>query len=176
MFRGAMAQGNWIDESMGLSAVTQTDPPRVEMKGFKMTHLESGGRAANSSGVRRMGWGIRKIARQLGLSRNTVSPYARSVEVLSAEALAEEILKGSPPSFTIETDPLSTPGSATLQNQTDPLSTAGNTGRKSLCACDRIYLLPKALFDDRKGSVAEGRRHLIARKIVEVLRLPLHRK
>jgi hypothetical protein len=56
-----------------------------------------------------MGWGIRKIARELGLSCNTVRAYARSVEVLSAEALAEEILKGSPPSSTIETDPLSTP-------------------------------------------------------------------
>jgi mRNA-degrading endonuclease toxin of MazEF toxin-antitoxin module len=47
---------------------------------------------------------------------------------------------------------------------------------KTMVRCDRIYLLPKALFDDRKGSVSEGRRHLIARKMVEVLRLPLHRR
>ena len=47
---------------------------------------------------------------------------------------------------------------------------------KTMVRCDRIHLLPKALFDNRKGSVTEGRRHLIARKIVEVLRLPLHRK
>jgi transposase len=91
----------------------------------------------------RLGWGIRKIARELGVSRNTVRAYARSVEVLSAEALAEEILKGSPPSSTIETDPLSTPGSATAQNQTDPLSTAGNTGRKSLCADHAELILAK---------------------------------
>lgn len=46
---------------------------------------------------------------------------------------------------------------------------------KTMVRCDRFYLLPKARFDNRKGSVTEGRRHLIARKIVEVLRLPLHR-
>jgi hypothetical protein len=91
----------------------------------------------------RLGWGIRKIARELGLSRNTVRGYARSVEVLSAEAIAEEILRGSPPSSTIETDPLSTPGSATTQNQTDPFSTAGNTGRKSLCADHAEFILAK---------------------------------
>ena len=91
----------------------------------------------------RLGWGIRKIARELGVSRNTVRAYARSVEVLSAEALAEEILKGSPPSSTIETDPLSTPGSAAVPNQTDPLSTAGNTGRKSLCADHAAFILAK---------------------------------
>jgi len=47
---------------------------------------------------------------------------------------------------------------------------------KTLVRCDRIYLLPKARFDGRKGSVTEDRRHLIARKIVEVLRLPIHRR
>lgn len=46
---------------------------------------------------------------------------------------------------------------------------------KTMVRCDRIYLLPKDRFDDRKGSVTEGRRHLIARKIIEVLRLPIHR-
>ena len=47
---------------------------------------------------------------------------------------------------------------------------------KTMVRCDRIYLLPKAQFDDHKGSVTEERRHLIARKIVEVLRLPIHRR
>jgi mRNA-degrading endonuclease toxin of MazEF toxin-antitoxin module len=47
---------------------------------------------------------------------------------------------------------------------------------KTMVRCDRIHLLPKAQFDDRKGSVTEGRRPLIARRIVEVLRLPLNRK
>jgi mRNA-degrading endonuclease toxin of MazEF toxin-antitoxin module len=44
---------------------------------------------------------------------------------------------------------------------------------KSMVRCDRIYLLPKALFAEPKGAVTPGRRHLIARKMVEVLRLPL---
>jgi hypothetical protein len=47
---------------------------------------------------------------------------------------------------------------------------------KTIVRCDKIYLLPKAHFDDHKGSVTEERRHLIARKIVEILRLPIHRR
>jgi mRNA-degrading endonuclease toxin of MazEF toxin-antitoxin module len=47
---------------------------------------------------------------------------------------------------------------------------------KTMVRCDQIYLLPKTQFDDRKGQVTEERRHLIARKMIEVLRLPLHRK
>src|SRR5271168_3656628 len=46
---------------------------------------------------------------------------------------------------------------------------------KTMVRCDRIHLLPKAQFDDRTGNVTEERRHLIARKMTEVLRLPLHR-
>ena len=47
---------------------------------------------------------------------------------------------------------------------------------KTVVRCDKIHLLPKVQFDDRKGNVTEERRHLIARKIVEVLRLPIHRR
>lgn len=47
---------------------------------------------------------------------------------------------------------------------------------QTLVRCDKIHLLPKARFADRKGSVTSDRRHLIARKIVEVLRLPIHRR
>jgi len=47
---------------------------------------------------------------------------------------------------------------------------------KTMVRCDRIHLLPKARFDERKGSVTEERRYLIARKMVEVLRLPIHRE
>lgn len=46
---------------------------------------------------------------------------------------------------------------------------------KTMVRCDKIYLLPKANFDNPKGRVTKDRRTLIARKIVEVLRLPLHR-
>jgi mRNA-degrading endonuclease toxin of MazEF toxin-antitoxin module len=47
---------------------------------------------------------------------------------------------------------------------------------KTMVRCDRIYLLPKMQFTDWKGNVTEERRHLIARKMVEVLRLPLYRR
>jgi mRNA-degrading endonuclease toxin of MazEF toxin-antitoxin module len=47
---------------------------------------------------------------------------------------------------------------------------------RTMVRCDKIHLLPKARFDDRKGAVTEERRHLIARKVVEALRLPLYRK
>jgi mRNA-degrading endonuclease toxin of MazEF toxin-antitoxin module len=47
---------------------------------------------------------------------------------------------------------------------------------KTLVRCDKIHLLPKTSFDDHKGSVSDERRYLIARKLVEVLRLPIHRR
>jgi mRNA-degrading endonuclease toxin of MazEF toxin-antitoxin module len=47
---------------------------------------------------------------------------------------------------------------------------------KTMVRCDRIYLLPKAQFDDRKGQVTAERQYFISRKIVEVLRLPIHRR
>jgi len=46
----------------------------------------------------------------------------------------------------------------------------------TMVRCDKIYLLPKAKFQERRGMVGEERRHLVARKIVEVLRLPLQRR
>jgi mRNA-degrading endonuclease toxin of MazEF toxin-antitoxin module len=47
---------------------------------------------------------------------------------------------------------------------------------KTLVRCDKIHLLPRAMFDDHKGRVTEERRYLIARKIIEVLRLPIYRR
>src|SRR2546422_11764245 len=47
---------------------------------------------------------------------------------------------------------------------------------KTMVRCDKIYLLLKRQFDERSGNVSEERRHLIARKVVEVLRLPMHRR
>ncbi len=46
----------------------------------------------------------------------------------------------------------------------------------TLVRCDKIHLLPKVRFDDQEGNVTEERRYLIARKMVEVLRLPIHRR
>src|SRR2546430_1748022 len=45
---------------------------------------------------------------------------------------------------------------------------------KTLVRCDKIHLLPKTGFAENKGNVTKQRRQLIARKIVEVLRLPIH--
>ncbi len=47
---------------------------------------------------------------------------------------------------------------------------------KTMVRCDRIYLLPKIQFDNRKGNVTSDRRHFIARKMVETFRLPLYRR
>ena len=81
----------------------------------------------------RLGWSLRRIARELKLSRNTVRNYVRSVD---ADALAEQVLqsaKGTGGGRDVQTDPLSTAGSEPHPVQTDPLSTTGNSGRKSLC-------------------------------------------
>src|SRR5205807_7184096 len=47
---------------------------------------------------------------------------------------------------------------------------------KTLVRCDKIYLLAKMQFDNKKGTVTQERRHHIARKIVEVFRLPIYRR
>ena len=47
---------------------------------------------------------------------------------------------------------------------------------KTLVRCDKIHLLPKDRFDNKKGTVTPQRRYLISRKIVEVLRLPIHHR
>jgi mRNA-degrading endonuclease toxin of MazEF toxin-antitoxin module len=47
---------------------------------------------------------------------------------------------------------------------------------KTMVRCDRVHLLPKAQFDDRKGNVTEERRYFIARKIIEAFRFPLYRR
>jgi mRNA-degrading endonuclease toxin of MazEF toxin-antitoxin module len=47
---------------------------------------------------------------------------------------------------------------------------------KTVVRCDKIHLLPKNNFQEQKGTVTEERRYLIARKIVEVLRLQIHRR
>jgi mRNA-degrading endonuclease toxin of MazEF toxin-antitoxin module len=58
----------------------------------------------------------------------------------------------------------------------ESLDEADGLDRKTLVRCDKIHLLPKASFDDHKGRVTEERRYLIARKMIEVLRLPIHRR
>jgi mRNA-degrading endonuclease toxin of MazEF toxin-antitoxin module len=45
---------------------------------------------------------------------------------------------------------------------------------KTLVRCDKIHLLSKSRFQEKKGTVALERRSQIARKLVEVLRLPIY--
>ena len=74
-----------------------------------------------------LGWGIRRIARELKVSRNTVRNYVRSLEPSDSGELAEAIIKAgtvSPPVI-----------------QTDPLSTPGKTGRNSLCLTHAEWIL-----------------------------------
>jgi len=79
--------------------------------------------------LKRRGWKIRRIARELRVSRNTVRGYLRSAVSTSVDKAA--VCAGASP---VQIDPLSTTGSAEPPKQTDPLSTAGNQGRQSLCA------------------------------------------
>jgi transposase len=114
----------------------------------------------------RLGWGIRRIARELRLSRNTVRSYIRSViPPVETEKIAEGILQASALSSSgsgNQTDPLSTAGSPSPPPQTDPLSTAGNTGRKSLCvdhapliqAKVQAGLTAQRIYQDLRGETA----------------------
>src|ERR1039457_5661222 len=58
----------------------------------------------------------------------------------------------------------------------EALDEADGLDWKTMIRCDKIHLLPKARFDDHRANVTEDPRHLSARKIVEVFRLPLHRR
>jgi transposase len=93
-----------------------------------------------------LGWGIRRIARQLKVSRNTVRNYVRTLEPPAPGPMAEPILESAAlaaPGSGIQTDPLSTPGSGGVKIQTDPLPTAGQTGRQSLCFVHAQLILQK---------------------------------
>ena len=54
------------------------------------------------------------------------------------------------------------------------LDEADGLNWKTLVRCDRIHLLEKAAFQESKGTVSSQRRHLIARKIIQTFRLPIH--
>jgi len=130
----------------------------------------------------RLGWGIRRIARELGLSRNTVRSYVRSLSPrCGAEAIAEEILEASvlsAPSSGNEIDPVSITGAAADPNQTDPLSTAGNTGRKSLCADYAALILAKfeegltaqRIYQDLRVEISFGGSYQSVKRYVRRLR------
>jgi len=76
----------------------------------------------------RQGWKIRRIAKELGISRNTVRQYVRAMEATpGAPADATPAEESAPRA--LQTDP----HFDHRDGQIDPLSTAGKMGRKSLC-------------------------------------------
>jgi len=93
-----------------------------------------------------LGWSIRRIARELRVSRNTVRNYVRTQQGSDPDSIAEAISKcptistSGPPS---QIDPLSTSDSGLGTVQTDPFSTPGNHGRKSLCSDHAPQILSK---------------------------------
>lgn len=76
--------------------------------------------------LNRRGWTIRRIARELRISRNTVRGYLRQAAPVEPGTDSEGV-------SAVQTDPVPTAGSTDQPNQTDPLSTVGKQGRKSLC-------------------------------------------
>jgi transposase len=113
----------------------------------------------------KQGWGIRKIARDLGISRNTVRGYVRALDREDPHAVAQRILESGsasvdrPETQPNQTDPLPTAGPGKGRLQIDPLLTAGKTGRRSLCLeySDRIVekleagLKPLRIYQDLKA-------------------------
>src|ERR1043165_5471414 len=86
----------------------------------------------------KQGWKIRRIAKELGVSRNTVRQYVRALEpTTTCDALVEAVLEAA--NRPIQTDPPFDP----RDGQIDPLSTPGKTGRKSLCAAHAALLRAK---------------------------------
>jgi len=85
------------------------------------------------------GWGIRRIARELCLSRNTVRNYYPAKGQVPAPnssppAQTDPLSTAGADSAARETDPpIAIAGRSSVSPQTDPLSTPGNSGRKSLC-------------------------------------------
>ncbi len=82
----------------------------------------------------RQGWGIRRISRELRLSRVTVRRYLRGWR---------RIEEPSDRPGDSQIDPLSTPGSGSEAVETDPLSTPGKSGRNSLCTAHRDLIAGK---------------------------------
>ncbi len=76
----------------------------------------------------KQGWKIRRIAKELGISRNTVRQYVRAMEATPSPTDGSPSAGGSPPTAS-QTDPPFDP----RETQIDPLSTSGKMGRKSLC-------------------------------------------
>lgn len=115
------------------------------------------------------GWKIRRIAKELGISRNTVRQYVRR---LSAPRRVEAAPR--PGSEAVENDP----PFDRRDGQNDPLSTAGKMGRKSLCTDYAALIGVKAhlglsaqrIFQDLRTEVGFGGSYESVKRFVGKLR------
>jgi len=109
----------------------------------------------------KQGWRIRRIAKELGISRNTVRQYVRAMEAASVPT-------------PIQTDPPFDHRDAEI----DPLSTAGKMGRKSLCEDHGPLIQRKVadgltaqrIFQDLQAEVAFGGSYQSVKRYVGKLR------
>src|SRR5262245_13592712 len=117
----------------------------------------------------RQGWRIRRIAKELGISRNTVRQYVRSAE----EATQPKEVSGAGEG-PIQIDP----HFDHRDGQIDPLSTAGKIGRKSLCEDYDVLirlklesgLTAQRIFQDLKAEVAFDGSYESVKRYVSQLR------
>jgi transposase len=117
----------------------------------------------------KQGWKIRRIAKELGISRNTVRQYVRSAP--EATLLKQVSGAGDGP---IQIDP----HFDHRDDQIDPLSTTGKIGRKSLCenydALIRLKLesglTAQRIFQDLKIEVAFDGSYESVKRYVSQLR------
>jgi transposase len=124
----------------------------------------------------KQGWKIRRIAKELGISRNTVRQYVRAMEPApTCDDRVQAVLNaGAAGDGTVETAPLSTPGTG----QIDPLSTPGKMGRKSLCedheglvrAKVQVGLTAQRIFQDLQTEVGFGGSYQSVKRYVGKLR------
>jgi len=113
----------------------------------------------------KQGWKIRRIAKELGISRNTVRQYVRAMEPApTSDDLVQTVLNaGAAGTGSVETDPLSTPG---------------KTGRKSLCENHEAMLRAKVhagltaqrIFQDLRTEVAFAGSYQSVKRYVGKLR------
>ena len=104
------------------------------------------------------GWSLRQIARELGISRNTVRSYVRGAS--------------------LQTDPPPTTGSDPNARQTDPPVTSGNGGPASLCQPHAEFILEKVnaglsaqrIYQDLKGERSFGGSYQSVKRYVAKLR------
>jgi transposase len=117
----------------------------------------------------KQGWKIRRIAKELGISRNTVRQYVRSAQEASHP---KEVSGGGDGPIQID------PHFDHRDGQIDPLSTAGKIGRKSLCenydALIRLKLesglTAQRIFQDLKIEIAFDGSYESVKRYVSQLR------